>query len=339
MSRRTRVAVEAVVSVALLVLLLWLAHPARIWDTLSQTRLRWFLPAVAVTVATVPMMAWRWKLLLSAKRLPTPLGWLTRTYFVALFAGQFLPAAIGGDAVRAVELGRRSHDAPEAVASVLIDRMVGVVSLVALALLAFAAGGHSAGGAEVIVAESVFGLAAVVILALLFSSGLRGLAARTLEPRIEGRQLAAGQRFYDALHAYRDQRATLAAVCGLAVVVQALRIGTIWMLVKALDLHVSLESVFATGPVLFAALILPVSLNGIGVREAVFVYFLRDSTTPAQAVALGVAFFVLGSATALIGALVLIWRFARYGMGAVRPRTQIDDERGQPLPPADTPGR
>ncbi len=112
MSRRTRVAVEAVVSVALLVLLLWLAHPARIWDTLSQTRLRWFLPAVAVTVATVPMMAWRWKLLLSAKRLPTPLGWLTRTYFVALFAGQFLPAAIGGDAVRAVELGRRSHDAP-----------------------------------------------------------------------------------------------------------------------------------------------------------------------------------------------------------------------------------
>ncbi|MGZ4480900.1 MAG: lysylphosphatidylglycerol synthase transmembrane domain-containing protein [Gaiellales bacterium] len=340
MSRRARVAVEAVVSVVLLAVLLWLAHPAKIWEILSHTRLHWFLLGLAVTVATVPMMAWRWQLLLSAKKLHAPLSWLTRTYFVALFAGQFLPAAIGGDAVRAVELGRRSHDAPEAVASVLIDRLVGVVSLVALALLAFAAGGHSAGGVEVIVAEAVFGLAAVVILALLFSSGLRGLAARTLEPRIEGRQLAAGQRFYDALHAYREHRATLAAVCALAVVVQALRIGTIWMLVKALDLHVSIESVFATGPVLFAALILPVSLNGIGVREAVFVYFLRDSTTPAQAVALGVAFFVLGSATALIGALVLIWRFARYGMGAVRPRKRIEDDQLEPLqPPADTPGR
>ena len=41
----------------------------------------------------------------AAKRIHVPIGWLTRTYFVSLFAGQFLPAAIGGDAVRAVELG------------------------------------------------------------------------------------------------------------------------------------------------------------------------------------------------------------------------------------------
>ena len=77
-----------------------------------------------------------------AKRVFMPIGWLTRTYFVSLFAGQFLPAAIGGDAVRAVELGRRTEDAPEAVASVLIDRLVGVVSLVVLALIAFTLGGH-----------------------------------------------------------------------------------------------------------------------------------------------------------------------------------------------------
>ena len=69
---------------------------------------------------------------------------------------------------------------------------------------------------------------------------------------------------------------------------------------------------------MFAALILPVSLNGIGVREAVFVYFLRDSTTPAQAIALGVAFFAVGAATALVGALILLVRFAplRHAGGA-----------------------
>src|SRR5205085_12112306 len=123
---------------------------------------------------------------------------------------------VGGDAVRAVELGRRTHEGHEAVASVLIDRLVGVVSLVALAVLAYAAGGHSAGGPEVVAAETVFGLAALTVMALLFSARLRGAAALHLEPRVAGRQLAAGQRFYEALHGYREHRATLAAVCALA---------------------------------------------------------------------------------------------------------------------------
>jgi glycosyltransferase 2 family protein len=212
------------------------------------------------------------------------------------------------------------------VASVLIDRLVGVVSLVALAVLAYAAGGHSVGGIEVLIAETVFGIAAAVVLGLLFSPRLRGFAARWMEPRVEGRQLAAGERFYDALHAYREHRATLAAVFVLAVIAQVARIFVIVMLVKALRLDdVTTSSIFATAPVLFACLILPVSLNGIGVREAVFVYFLRDSTTPAEAIALGVAFFAVGAATALVGALILVMRFVRYGVSAVRPHTRIEE--------------
>jgi glycosyltransferase 2 family protein len=325
MTRATRVALGAVVSALVLAALLWFTDPAQIWDALTEARGSWVAAAIAINVATVPLMAWRWQLLLRARGLHVGLGWLTRTYFVALFLGQFIPTAIGGDAVRAVELGRRTHQAPEAVASVLIDRLVGVVSLVLLAVLAYAAGGHSAGGPEVVAAEAAFGAAAVAILGLLFSARLRGLAARWLEPRVQGRQLAAGERFYHALHAYREHTAALAAVCALALVVQAARVGTIWMLVKALSLDVPAAEIYATGPVLFAALILPVSLNGIGVREAVFVSFLRDSTTPEEAIALGVLFFAVGTATALGGSLILALRWLRYGVSAVRPRTQIDE--------------
>jgi uncharacterized protein (TIRG00374 family) len=326
-SRRARVVLEAVASAVIVAVLLWWSDPQKIWDTLSGADRSWVVGAIVLNTLTVPLMALRWKLLLSAKGIrDVTMGWLTRTYFVALFAGQFLPAAIGGDAVRAVELGRRTHDAPEAVASVLIDRLVGVVSLVALALIAYAAGGHSAGGVEVLVAEVVFGAAAAVMLGLLFSPRLRGFAARWLEPRVDGRRLAAGERFYDARHAYREHRAALGAVFALAVLVQVARIFVIVMLVEALGLNeVTASSIFATAPVLFAALILPVSLNGIGVREAVFVYFLRDSTTPAQAIALGVAFFAVGAVTALVGAIILVLRFARYGASAVRPRTRIEE--------------
>ena len=269
MSRRTRVVLEALVSGVLLAAILHWAGIHRVLHELSRTQLRWFLPAVAVSIATVPVMALRWRLLLSAKGIDAPLAWLTRTYFVALFAGQFLPAAIGGDAVRAVELGRRTHDAPEAVASVLIDRLVGLVSLVALAVAAVAVGGGSARRPGVIAAEAAFGVAAAGTLALLFSSRLRGVVARVLEPRSDGHRLAAGGRFYEALHTYRGHRRTLALVGTLALVVQLARVGVIWLLTRALSLDVPDSVILLTGPVVFASLALPVSLNGIGVREGV----------------------------------------------------------------------
>jgi glycosyltransferase 2 family protein len=322
--RRTRVALEAVVSAVVLGLLLRWAGTHEVAHTLRGTDLGWFLPAVVVSAATVPVMALRWQMLLRAKSVPVSLGWLTRTYFVALFAGQFLPAAIGGDAVRVVELGRRTGDAPEAVASVLIDRLIGLVSLVVLAVVAVLVSGAGR-RPGVVAAEAAFGVAAAAVLALLFSSRLRGAVARWLEPRAAGRRLAVGQRFYDALHAYRDHRTTLVTVGLIALAVQVARVGVIWMLARALGLNVPDSVVLLAGPVVFAALALPVSLNGIGVREAVFVYFLHGHAGRPQAIALGLAFFAVGTLTALGGAAVLVVRFIRYGVDAVRPRTDIGE--------------
>jgi uncharacterized protein (TIRG00374 family) len=323
-NRRTRIAAETIVSAVVLGLLLRWAGIDQVAQALRGTELRWFVPAVAVSIATVPVMALRWRMLLVAKEIYVGLGWLTRTYFVALFAGQFLPAAIGGDAVRVVELGRRTHDAPEALASVVIDRLVGLMSLVGLAVVAvLVIGAGSRPG--VVVAEAAFGVAAAAALGLLFSSRLRGATARWLEPRAEGRRFVVSGRFYDALHAYRTHRRTLAAVGLLALAVQAARVGVIWMLVRALGLDVPNSVILLAGPIVFAALALPVSLNGIGVREAVFVYFLHGHTTKPQAVALGLAFFAVGTLTALVGAGILVVRFIRYGIDSIRPRTEIGE--------------
>lgn len=324
MSRRTRVALEAAISLIVLVVLLRYAGTGRVLHTLRGTQLRWFIPAALVNIATIPLMAWRWQLLLDSKRIHVGIGWLTRTYFVALFFGLFLPAAVGGDAVRAIELGRRSGDAPEAVASVLIDRLVGVVSLVTLAVVGIVAGAGGSHRPLVIAAEGGFGLAAIGVLGLLFSSRVRGLAASLLEPRGGSGRLAAGGRYFDALHEYRHHRPTLVAVSILALVVQLARVGAIWMLSRALGLDLPAGLLLLTAPVLFAALILPVSLNGIGVREAVFVEFLRGHATASQSVALGVAFFAAGTLTALVGAAIMVERVARYGTRAVWPRTRIE---------------
>ena len=68
MSRRTRVGLEGLLSLILLVVLLWVSDPASIWDTLTEADGWWVLAAIAVNLVTVPVMAWRWQILLRAKR-------------------------------------------------------------------------------------------------------------------------------------------------------------------------------------------------------------------------------------------------------------------------------
>jgi uncharacterized membrane protein YbhN (UPF0104 family) len=174
-------------------------------------------------------------------------------------------------------------------------------------------------------------------LALLFSSRLRGVVARVLEPRSDGHRLAAGGRFYDAPHTYRGHSGTLALVGALALVVQVARVGVIALLTRALGLDVPDSVILLTGPVVFASLALPVSLNGIGVREGVFVYFLHGYAARPQAVALGLAFYAVGTITARGGAAVLTVRFGRHGMRAVRPRTQIGGGEPEPDVPTTAP--
>src|SRR5207248_3003264 len=67
----------------------------------------WLALTAALTFVTVPPQAWRWRLLLRARDVDEPLGWLTRAYFVSYAVGQVLPTAVGGDASRIYETTKR----------------------------------------------------------------------------------------------------------------------------------------------------------------------------------------------------------------------------------------
>src|SRR4051794_13900010 len=77
-------------------------------------------------VLSVWPMAWRWQRLLEARGIVDRLSWLVRAYFVAYTAGQVLPTAVGGDAVRIYETAKRHPGQGGQVAgSVLLERALG----------------------------------------------------------------------------------------------------------------------------------------------------------------------------------------------------------------------
>src|SRR6202035_5724592 len=105
---------------------------------LVRERLAFFLTAVGLYVAGQVMSAYRWKLLGAILKIPAPFIDYLSYAFIGMFTNVFVPGLVGGDALRAVYLGRRHQRLADAIASVAADRIVGLIGLFWLAATAAA---------------------------------------------------------------------------------------------------------------------------------------------------------------------------------------------------------
>ncbi len=311
LSRRSvRAGLGIGLSVVLLAAVLWRADPSKLRHALEAIQPGWFVAALAVNLAATWVMAVRWWVLLVARgRRDVPVGWLFETYLVALLAGQVLPTAVGGDAVRIVDLGRRTGSMAEATSSVVVDRVVGSAAVVVLAAAGALAGGGGLGTGAVAALEIGLALATAAVAFLLFSRRAR-VFLRPVVPVARGLRVEAPARsLYHAMHAYRNHAGALGWVFVLGLVAQLLRVAVIGLLAHGMGLHIGVATLLLLGPMLFLVTMVPVSLNGLGLREATFVVVLGGvGVAREDAFVLGLAFFAVGVLTALLGGVVLLRR-------------------------------
>jgi len=275
----------------------------------------WFLAAVAVMALSVFPMAWRWQLLLAAKGIHDRLPWLARAYFVSYTAGQFLPTAVGGDAVRILETARRHPGRAGPVAgSVLLERALGGAATLALAGVGFvlALGRYDVGAYLWILLVFVAGT--VVLGVGLFSRAARR-PLRLFVPLLRAVRLERPLRaVYEGIHAYRADARLLVAVFALTIGIQAVRVLAIWFTALAVGIELEARVYYVMGPLLFLVMLVPFTLNGFAVREAFFVSFLGQLGVGADpAFAAGFLFFVVVLALSVPGALLLAWQGIRGG--------------------------
>jgi glycosyltransferase 2 family protein len=304
---RARVALQLLVSGGIIAYLLWQIDVGRTVDLIGSSNALDLLVAYVIFTATTWGMAWRWQALLASKGIHEPIGWLTKLYFVGYAASQVLPTSIGGDAVRIAAHARKRPDVKgEAAAAVLMERVLGssgTVVLVAVGLVV--AIGRYSHIAVLVWLEAAFALALVALLVLLFSRR----ANAWLQARGSTRRLArAFQSVWLALHGYRERPGVLGAVLGATVLLQAARIMSLWFTGEAVGLDLSPLVYVIMGPLLFLVMMVPFTINGLGVREAFFIAFLgRFDVTADAAFATGFLFYAVTIATSIPGGLILLW--------------------------------
>ena len=316
--RLLRAAATLVITGLCTAYILWKIDVSRTLHILAHANVGYFLAAVAIMVGSVWPMAWRWQQLLSARAIHDRLPWLVRAYFVAYTAGQVLPTAVGGDAVRIYETAKRHEGRGGPVAgSVLLERALGGAATLTLAAVGFvlAVGRYDVGAYLWI--EGAFVVGTIVLAVLLFARRARPWLRKT-QPLLRRVRLERPVRaVYEGIHSYREHPGLLGGVFTLTLAVQAVRVLAIWLAGKAVGVELSPRPYYVMGPLLFLVLLVPFSINGIAIRESFFVSFLGNLGVSAdKAFATGFLFFVVTLCLSLPGALLLAWQSLR---GFLRP--------------------
>jgi len=268
-------------------------------------------------------MAYRWWTLLAPldRGGRPPASAVMRIFFVSTFVGTFLPASVGGDAVRAYGLSKEGVRGVDAVASVLMDRLLGVVSILVVAV----AGAFLA--RDLIDIRALFPAFALLMvlcaaaLAVVFSPRAAAMAARVLALLPRGRET--GERLVAAIQRYASLHLPMANVLVCSIAVQVLRVLQTYCLGLALGLAVPLGVYFALVPIILLIVLMPITINGIGTTQAGFVWlFGRAGVASAPAFALSVLFLAIAVVGNLPGAaLYLTGSDPRTGTG-VRPQSR-----------------
>ena len=321
MTRYARRVGTIVLTAASVAYLVWKINLSTTLDVLADTSLAWFALSAVIMFVTVPVLAARWGWLIEAHGISERLRWLTRAYFVAYTAGQVLPTSLGGDAVRVVETSRR-HPGRTAVVTgtILLERGLGGAATVLLGAVGFVLSiGHYDVSAYLWI-EGVFVFGTLVLGFLFFARSARPLLRR-VKPQLERFRLAGPlESFYEGVHHYRGRPRLLGEVFTVTLVVQTVRILSIWAAAKAVGIDLDVRVYYVMGPLLFLVMLVPFTLNGIAVREAFFVSFLGSLGVGAnQAFAAGFLYFLVTLLLVVPGGIILI----REGLGGrTRPRIE-----------------
>ncbi len=248
------------------------------------------------------VMILRWISLLRASAVGIETSRAVSIFLISSFVGSFLPAGVGGDAARAYGLLRAAAAGGEAFASVAVDRLLGILSLVVMGILGLLVW-TPPGGTD---------WRAPLAIALLLSGGVAAFWAdrivRTFVPRqVHGtrlvrRLLSVG----DAVGRYRSRPRVLLQVMGWSLVVQLLRITQAYLLGLGLEIAVPFRYYLLFMPVGLLMLLLPVSVSGFGLPQGIIVWLLRPLAVPdEQSFALSTLIVLTGLAGNLPG--LVLW--------------------------------
>ncbi len=312
---------KLVVSSFLLAYILSKVDVALVWFSIKQASLHWLILAFSLHFVGLFLSACRWRLLLNAQGIDASLRALSSSYMVGFFFNTFLPTTVGGDITRAYDISRRGHlmggsgrlsesQMQKSVAVILVERSGGIAALLFLAVIASLFGGRVfARLPSFWLIFSLFGLLLLLAIVILNQS-VSGFWLKKMSKvpgvfKLEGKVTA----LLSAIRVYRGKRKPFFMALALSLALQINTVMHYYFIGRGLGLDISVVYFFAIVPLVILILLLPISINGIGVRENAYGFFLGQlGVGMTVSIALAWVSFALVLVFAVAGGIIYVLR-------------------------------
>jgi uncharacterized protein (TIRG00374 family) len=298
------------VSAALLYFVLRSIDLGAFWERVRGMNPAWLVLALIAYAGQQMIGVWRWDRLLRAQHVEVAKRTLTESIWVSMFFNNFLPSNIGGDVVRIRDTATAAGSKTLATTVVLVDRALGLTALLVVAATgAFAAwltGVYVPGARWLWLASVALVGAAILVIAMPDFVGHLLAPVRALNrPWLTER----AQRLEEAVMRFGKAPSVLAGAFGAALVVQISIVAFYLLTAKGLSVPLPMLLGAVLIPVSLAVQMAPISINGFGVREAVFAFFFRRfGLPPDAAVALSLVSTGMVMGLSLVGGLLFVKR-------------------------------
>ena len=263
-----------------------------LFQIFAQISLPYLLASLAIGMATNLSSSIKWYMLLRARGIRVSLWRVIGYYMVGKFFNLVLPTSLGGDVIRMTELARYTGRYADSVASVVVERFTGMVTLIVLGLIA------------AFLNARVFNLPGMTAALIVGVAGAAGMTWLVLDrrPFQIARRLAGPRlpfldgifrkivKFQNAVLAYKDAPGAILWAVINSLVFNFLAVVNVWVTTLALGSRLTFIELVVAVPIILLIMNLPISIGGIGLMEFAYSFVLALFGAPAA----------IGLSTALI---------------------------------------
>lgn len=311
MKKTTLVILKVLISGGLIYWLLSRADLSQILGTIHQASVSLLVIAFFQYFIGYFLAASRWQLLLHALEVPAHLLKLVQSFSIGIFFNNFLPSTIGGDAYRIYDSYRLGAGKARAIMVVFIDRIIGLSALLLLALVVSLFAHEVARNIPLLhlfLFAAFFGL--VILAWIIFGQGGKFLLKLTSGDnalmRLANKIM---EKLYSGFHLFQGRSDIMLKAIALSLLLQINVVIHCVLIAKALHIEIPLLAMFIVIPLSFLLMTLPISINGIGLRESIFVFFFGlYGIGQEQALAFSFVSFAMILGQGVIGGIMFAFR-------------------------------
>lgn len=279
----------------------------KVTELILNINVKYLAAAFSIHLLCIGILVFRWKLLINAQGIYVGFCRLYIYYLIGFFFNNFLPTNIGGDFSRIYNVGKHQNKMTESFASVFMERFIGFIAVFFLAVIAIAFNFQWIKNVSALYSLIVFAVSIGLTIWIIFDARIR-IKIKNIIAKIGFMHVNEKlTKFYQSIYLFRESKKLILITLGISFLYQFSLIFVNVFAAKSVGSNPPILPIFFIIQITTLVCVIPVSINGLGVREYLYVQFLSMAGIAAyQIVAFQIVLFMINYMESLAGGFLFL---------------------------------